>query len=60
MQRRVGHLRRHSLGLAQQPRQIEPVGEHRELAVGVVRPLYLGPVPIKLDAVVVGIAQNKP
>ena len=40
-------------------RQIEPMGEHRELAVGVARPLFLGPVPIKLDAVVVGIAQIK-
>ncbi len=48
---------RHILGLAQQPRQIEPVREHRELAVGVARPLFLRPVPIKLDAVVVGIAQ---
>ena len=43
--------------LPQQIVQIEPLGEHRERAVGGARPLLLRPVPIELDAVLVGIAQ---
>src|ERR1700724_3739508 len=43
--------------LGEQIRQIEPAGEHGELAVGGARPCFLRPVPVKLDAVVVGAAQ---
>jgi len=44
-------------GFGEQVRQIEPAREHGELAVGGQRPLCLRPIPIKLDAVIVGIAQ---
>ena len=45
------------LPLLQQRLDIQPLREHRELAVRPERPLLLRPVPIELDAVVVGIAQ---
>jgi hypothetical protein len=43
--------------LRQQIAQIERIGEHPQAAVLALRPHLLGPVPIKLDAVVVGVAQ---
>jgi len=43
-------------GCEQAP-QVEVARVHRELAVGRARPLFLRPVPVKLDAVLVGIAQ---
>src|SRR5664279_2175456 len=43
--------------LPQQILEIEPVRKHGERAVLLARPLLFGPVPIQLDAVLVGIAQ---
>jgi len=43
--------------LAQEVVEVEPVREHRQRSVGLARPLFLGPVPIQFDAVLVGIAQ---
>ena len=45
--------------LRQQSHQIEPVGEHRKVAVGRARPFLARPVPIQFDAVLVGVAQVK-
>src|SRR5665213_288508 len=45
--------------LLQQILQIEAMREHRERSVRCPRPLFFRPVPIKLDAVLVGIAQVK-
>src|SRR4051794_16998988 len=45
--------------LFQQIVKIKPLREHRKLAVGAARPLFLRAVPVKLDAVVVGVAQIK-
>ena len=45
------------LRLSKQRRQIERMGEHGEAAVGRERPLFLGPIPVKLHTVVVWIAQ---
>ncbi len=42
---------------AKQIVQVERVGEHLQRAVRLLRPLLLRPVPIKLDAVVVRVAQ---
>ena len=50
---------RQQFGLLEQCDQIERRGEHRKLAVGAARPLFARTIPIKLDAVVVGIAQIK-
>ena len=50
-------VERRRVAFAQQPLEIEPPREHRELAVGGPRPLLLRPIPIQLDAVLVGIAQ---
>src|SRR5258707_14275006 len=47
------------LALPQQVVEIEPAREHCERAVRLAWPLLLGPVAIKLDAVLVGIAQVK-
>ena len=41
----------------QQVAQVEPLRHHGERAVGGAGPLVLGLVPVKLDAVLVGIAQ---
>src|SRR5580704_8264186 len=56
-QRRRNLRRRRVAVLGEQVRQIKPAREHGELAVGGARPLLFRPVPVKLDAVVVGIAQ---
>src|SRR5262249_715836 len=48
---------RHQFGLLQQRAQIEWCGEHRKPAVRTARPLLTWPIPIKLDPVVIGIAQ---
>src|SRR6185503_13227562 len=45
------------LAFAQQRLQIQPPREHCELTVGGARPLRLRPVPVQLDAVLVGIAK---
>src|SRR5581483_12089286 len=50
-------LRGRFLEFAQQIAQIDPVARHGETSVRVLRPLFLGPVAVKLNAVVVGIAQ---
>ena len=48
---------RSRLPLPQQIVEIEPAREHRQRSVRRARPLLFGPVPIELDAVLVGIAQ---
>ena len=47
------------LPLPQQILEIQPLREHRQRAVRRARPLLLRPVPVQLDAVLVGIAQIK-
>ena len=39
--------------------QVERIGEHVQAAVRLLRPHFLRPVPIKLDTIVVGVAQIK-
>ncbi len=41
----------------QQLLQVQPLGKHRQRPVRLARPFRFGPVPIQLDAVLVGIAQ---
>src|ERR1700686_1618221 len=48
---------RSGFSLPQQVFKIEPVREHRKRAIRLARPLFLWPVPIELDAVLVGVAQ---
>src|SRR5215471_9510173 len=48
---------RRSFGLLEQRDQIERRGKHRKLAVRIARPLLARAIPIKLDAVVIRIAQ---
>ena len=48
-----------SLCLGQQGGKVEGVGEHRQPAIGGVRPLVLGTISVKFDAVLIGIVQIK-
>ena len=59
MRRTLPRGRDHASPLPQQIVEIEPLREHRQRPVRRARPLFLGPVPIQLDAVLVGIAQIK-
>src|ERR1700690_1118897 len=52
-------LDRRFIEFGQQIMQVERVREHLQAAVRPLRPLVLRPVPIKLDAIVVWVAQVK-
>jgi hypothetical protein len=48
---------RPGLTLAEEIVEIEPTREHRKAAAGIARPFVSRSIPIKFDAVLVGIAQ---